>query len=148
MDVFRKRHVTDQILDKRIDFDREYVRLDWSPETQAGDTVARQDSHPGTNIEDDYLACRQGKEFVLIQGRAGIGKTTLIQRLMWRWANGDWATRFKALFLLNVRHLMTVNKDVDLPRLLSRYAVYKTATISMEWLQDNQDNIGILIGMV
>ena len=110
------------------------------------------ENHDGKDIQDEELVKQNefGK-FVLIRGRAGIGKTTLLQRLSWKWATDSWACQFKALFLVNLRYLMTVKKKMDLRHLLSLYTVYtvgKGFLIDACWLEKNQSNIGMIIGNV
>ena len=108
-------------------------------------------THSGTDIKEDELV-RKGNEesFILIRGRAGIGKSTLVQHLLWRWANGEWATQFKALFLVNMRYLMSVDEEIDLPDLLSLYSVYtlsgQKVFLDVEWLKQHQSEIGLVIG--
>ena len=163
IDVYRKQHTTEQRLDKKIDLDTQYVQLKLVSQkkiqTMHRDALERPDhyqlgleKHGGKDIQDEELVKHNdfGK-FVLIRGRAGIGKSTLLQRLSWKWATGAWARQFKALFLLNLRHLMTVKKKMDLRHLLSLYTVYivgKGFLIDACWLEKNQSNIGMIIGNV
>ena len=161
-DVMRQKHTTEKGQGKRIDIEKQYVGLKLLSQNQIGimhrDALETPDhyqskleQHGGKDIKDEDLV-KPGDhgKYILIRGRAGIGKTTLVQRLIWKWANGVWATQFKALFLLNLRYLMLVDKHMDLPHLLNMYPVYNTAssgvTLSMDWLEKNQDNIGLVLG--
>ena len=160
-DILQKKHNLDKGQYRRIDIDTQYVGLKLSHnqiglmQRDALETPDRYQSnleqHSGKDIKDDDLV-KPGDygKYILISGRAGIGKTTLVQRLLWRWANGVWATQFKALFLLNLRCIMLVDNLMDLPHLLSIYPVYNTASsdvaLSMEWLEKNQHNIGFILG--
>ena len=108
--------------------------------------------HTGREISDeDLLSNTDNQMYILIRGRAGIGKSTLVQRLLWKWSSGDWGSKFKAIFLLNMRFVMLFEKKVDLAHLLCMYSVYTTGTagtiITPEWLENNQGNIGFIIGM-
>ena len=161
-DILQKKHNPEEGQDRRIDIDKQYVGLKLLSQNQIGlmqrDALETPDhyqskleKHGGKDIKDEDLV-KPGDhgKYILIRGRAGIGKTTLVQRLIWKWANGVWATQFKALFLLNLRYLMLVNNHMDLPHLLNMYPVYNTAssgvTLSMDWLEKNQDNIGLVLG--
>ena len=161
-DILHKKHNLETGQDKRIDIDKQYVRLKLLSQSQIGlmqrDALERPDhyqskleKHDGKDIQDEDLV-KPGDhgKYILVRGRAGIGKTTLVQRLIWKWANREWATQFKALFLLNLRYLMLVDNLMDLPHLLSMYPVYNTAssdvTLSMDWLEKNQDTIGFILG--
>ena len=162
VDIHRKRHITEQRLDRPIDLDTQYVRLKLLSNKSMGmmqrDALETPDhyqqgleEHDGRDIQDeDLIKSQDFQKYVLVRGRAGIGKTTLVQRLLWRWANGEWATKFEALFLLNLRYLMTIDRQMDLSRLLSLYAVYNTSAdgiaISSEWLQQNECKIGLIMG--
>ena len=163
IDIYRKRHSTEQKLDKPIDLDTQYVSLKLlsqdNIQTMQRDALEQPDryqfgleNHHGEDIQDEDLV-KPGdfRKSVLIRGRAGIGKTTLLQRLSWKWATDEWACKFKALFLVNLRYLMTVKKKMDLRHLLSLYTVYtvgKGFLIDACWLEKNQSKIGIIIGNV
>ena len=161
-DILKKKHNLEKGHGRKIDFGEQYVRLKLLSQRQIGlmqtDTLKRPDhyqseleQHDGKDIRDEDLV-KSGDcgKYILVRGRPGIGKTTLVQRLLWIWANGEWATQFKALFLLNLRALMLVDKHIDLPHLLSFYPVYNTGpsgvNLSMEWLEKNQDGIGFILG--
>ena len=161
IDVYRKGHSTDQRVDKPIDLDTQYVRLKLlsqdNIQTMQRDALEQPDryqfgleNHPGEDIqEEDLIKPGDFRKFVLIRGRAGIGKTTLLQRLLWKWATDEWASKFKALFLVNLRYVMTVKKKMDLRHLLNLYTVYtvgKGFLIDAFWLEKNQSKIGIIIG--
>ena len=160
-DILRKQHSPDKGLDLQIDFDTQYVRLKLLSHTKIGTmgtmTLERPDHYQralgktkGKEIDDEELFQKNAKNFILIRGRAGIGKSTLLQRLLWRWANGEWAAKFKVIFMLNLRYLMTIRKEMDLARLLSLYAVYNTnkagVMIDGDWLRENEGKIGIILG--
>ena len=161
-DILLMKHSPDKRPDKTIDFETQYVRLKLLENKTLGkmqrDKLERPDIYQdqleqfdGTEIQDEDLF--QGDDygkFILLRGRAGIGKSTLVQRLLSKWANGDWATNFKAIFLINIRFLMTKDWNVDLAHLLSQYSLYKTPshTLNAEWLESNQDKIAIVLGEI
>ena len=100
--------------------------------------------------EEELMKGEDYEKYIAIRGRAGIGKSTLIQRLLLKWANGEWATRYKAMFMLNLRHLMKEDKQIELTKLLSHYAVYTTGdpdvVIDHDWLEENEHNISFILG--
>ena len=160
-DILKKRHNPEERQYRRIDIDKQYIGLKLSQnekgllQRDALETPdhyqSKLEQHHGKDIKsEDLIKSGDCRKYILIRGRAGIGKTTLVQRLMWRWANGEWAPRFKALFLLNLRYLMLVDNHMDLPHLLSFYPVYNTASsvvaLSMEWLEKNKHSIGFILG--
>ena len=157
--IFHKRHDIDRKgYDKSIDFEKQYVRLKLISHEEIKrmqlDSLERPDYYQtnveeigGKDIRDEEILQSEMNEYVLIRGRAGIGKSTLVQRLLWKWANDEWATKFKAMFLLNVRYLMTIDRAVDLCDLLSLYAVYPCQSVTSEWLKDNEKHIGVILGM-
>ena len=159
-DIKRKRHAPDKGLDRVIDLDTQYVRLKLLSNKTLGamhrDRLERPDLYQeglektdGMEIEDeDLVKGDQAQKYILIRGRAGIGKSTLLQSLLWKWANDDFAAKFKALFMLNLRYLITVRTKMNLSRLLSLYSVYSTKPlmVSEKWLTDNQGQIGIILG--
>ena len=161
-EVLKKKHTVDKALDTSIDLENQYVRLKLlsqkSLTTMNRDKLERPDlyqssleKNKGQSIQDEDLITEQDSEkYILIRGRAGIGKSTLIQRLFWKWANGEWATKFKVIFLLNLRYLMTIDRPMDLSHLLSLYSTYNTGQsgqlIKTDWLNENQDKVGIVIG--
>ena len=148
--------------DKRIDIDKQYVKLKLLSNDTMGtmhrDELERPDlyqrgleEHGGLDISDeDLITNRDNQKYVLIRGRAGIGKSTLVQRLLWKWSTGDWASNFKAIFLINLRNVMQFEKKVDLTRLLCLYSVYTTGIagviIDNAWPDRNQSKIGFVIG--
>ena len=159
--ILKKKHKLYEGQYQRIDIDTQYVGLKLSQneigmmQRDALETPhhyqSKLEKHGGKDIKDEELV-KPGDygKYILVCGGAGIGKTTLVQRCMWKWSNGVWATQFKALFLLNLRHIMMLKIEVDLPHLLSIYPVYNTyscgVTLSKEWLKENEDTIGFIFG--
>ena len=161
-DIQRKRHTPDKHLDRTIDLDTQYVRLKLLSTKNMGimhrDTLERPDLYQqelekqgGKDIQDeDLIEVHDVGKYILVRGRAGIGKSTLVQRLIWKWANGEWATKFKLFVMLNLRHLMNIDKQMSLSYFLSLYGVYNTGDpeviVDDKWLKENQCNIGLILG--
>ena len=162
-DVHKKRHTPDKRLDKVIDLDTQYVKLKLLSNSTMGmmhrDKLEQRpdiykqgiEKHQGTDIRDEDLISEKTEKFILVRGRAGIGKSTLLQRLVWQWANGvKSANHLKAMFLINLRHIMRVNTEMTLPRLLSLYSVYNTGsadvTVDYDWLNKNEKHIALILG--
>ena len=160
--IHMKRHAPDNKLDKAIDLDTQYVKLKLISSKEIGamhrDKLERRpdlyqqgiESHEGQDIcDEDLIDDKKTDNYVLIRGRAGIGKSTLLQRLMWKWATGEWATKFKVIFMLNLRYLV-LGKQMTLPRLLSLYSVYNTGNpdviFTSDWLEENQSHVGFILG--
>ena len=57
---------------------------------------------------------------VLLIGRAGIGKTTLCQKIAHQWANGTWAVEFEAVYLLPIRALNNYEGTLDLEHAIAK----------------------------
>ena len=162
-DVHRKRHTPDKRIDAVIDLDTQYVKLKLLPNETMGmmhrDKLEQRpdmykhgiENHEGTDIRDEDLISEKAEKFILVRGRAGIGKSTLLQRLVWQWANGvKSANHLKAIFLINLRYIMRVDTEMTLPRLLSLYSVYNTrnadVTVDYDWLKKNQEHIALILG--
>ena len=159
--IDKQRHIPDKQGDKKIDIKTQYVRL----KILSGETMG---ALPRTGLQDrpyqyqrelenhreivdeDLLTHNDTHKYILIRGRAGIGKSTLLQRLLWKWANDDWATQFKALFLLNVRYLMVIDKEMELAELVCLYSLYSIGSagtvIDAKWLDENQSSVGFVMG--
>ena len=161
-DVHKRGHVKDKVQDRTIDLENQYIKLKLLSKDRLGvmrtglsempDHYQHElEENAGKDIQDEDLI--QGGDYgkyILIRGRAGIGKSTLVQRLLWKWTNGDWANKFKVILLLNLRYIMTKSKSVSLPHLLSLYSVYNTGdaavNLSADWLLENQSQVGIILG--
>ena len=163
--IDKRRHTPDKQGDKEIDIETQYVRLKLLASETMGaiprtwfenrpDRYQRElENQDQTDIsEADLLTHKDTHRYILIRGRAGIGKSTLLQRLLWKWANGDWATQFKALFLLNLRYLVTHDTKMNLAELVCLYSLYGTGAagtvIDAEWLDKNQGKVGFVMGKI
>ena len=152
----------DRHLDERIDLDTQYVRLriisqeefralerqdlDYRPDRYQ----AHMTSLGGEDIKDeDLLKPGEIEKLILLRGRAGIGKSTLVQSLLRRWACGIQAIQMKLILLLNLRVLMPYTRKITLATLLSLYSVYATPDAVPDrdsWFRENQCHLGIILG--
>lgn len=75
-----------------------------------------------------------------LHGRAGIGKSTTLQWLFRKWAQGEWATSYTAIFLIPLRRLLTCQTPISLIDMLKKYNLYrsKKGHLYPEWLLSNQ----------
>ena len=152
----------DRHLDERIDLDTQYVKLRIiSPEEftalERQDLDYRPDRYQahmkslgGEDIKDeDLLKPGEFEKLILLRGRAGIGKSTLVQSLLRRWACGIQAIHMKLILLLNLRLLMHNTRKITLATLLSLYSVYATPDAVPDkdsWFSENQCHLGIILG--
>lgn len=71
-----------------------------------------------SNIDDGGL--------ILVYGRAGVGKTTLIQKLTRMWAKKEWAKGYGAVFIYNMRYISPKdNRPMTLAEFLHGYMLHK-----------------------
>ena len=157
--AYKRKHRPDKEGDNCIDLGNQYVSrkllLNETIDTQEGvelePTSQRVMPEKGRRVfqDEDLIRNRDLEKYIVIYGCGGIGKSTLLQRLFWKLANGKWATKFKAIFLINIHDLVTTTARVGLAKLLTLYAVYnddRDVSIDIEWLRDNQDKIAIFLG--
>ena len=103
-----------------------------------------------TGLDIDEIISKPSRgTSTLIKGRAGVGKSTLTQYLIRQWAKDQWESTKTCVFLLNLRKLVHVQRDVTLTELLGMYAEYVTETPdpnqpSLQWLKNNAHNMMIL----
>ena len=130
---------TDNAVDPRIDLDKQYVSPKLIVVTNKGQPLYT--NQPVT--EDDMLL---SEGITLVTGRAGVGKSTLIQHLNRQWARKRWASNYLAMFLLNLRNIAHLQRDMTVAQLLGMYAEYVPETPdaiqpTAEWLENNQEKI-------
>ena len=159
--VLASGNVPDNEIDQPIDLDTQYVRLalcDTSDDQPAlGDDVLPADYQRCIEEQngDEKLDIHRSLPKIscgtstLIKGRAGVGKSTLTQYLIRQWAKGQWESSKTFVFLLNLRKLVHVQRDVTLTELLGMYAEYVIETPdpnqpSLQWLKNNAHNVMIL----
>ena len=161
IDVHKRGHLDDTGLDKPLNLEQDYVKLKLLPQNSVHAVqeglphlphryLYELDKYRGQSIPlEKLIEDHEFGKYILICGRAGFGKSTLLQWLLWKWANGNWATKFKAIFMINLRYIMRIHEQIDLCDLLSQYTVYNggsSAPVDLVWLQENEGNIGIVIG--
>lgn len=99
--------------------------LQWSRDTAPLDTwegVTGGDPEEAADVDviiQDLFNFRTHKapQVTVLLGKAGMGKTTLVRRLCWRWAHGQ-LDRFQAVFLFEFRQLNLITHLLTLPQLL------------------------------
>ena len=149
----------DSVIDQRIDLDTQFVNLSisdfpnfWCPSddhTLPAEYHQNFEHVESKNIDiDDILPEHSPGTSTLITGRAGVGKSTLIQYLIRQWAKGTWESTKTCVFLLNLRKLFHVPVDtyVSFTELLCCYAEYVVEPpgqkqLSIEWLKNNAQNV-------
>lgn len=78
-------------------------------------------------VMDDLIDGLEGGGVIVIQGRAGVGKTTLVQKLSRKWATKKWAQNYEALFIFNMRYISSRDKRImTLGKFLKEYMQYRT----------------------
>lgn len=165
-DIKGKGHVPDKTGDKEIDFEKNFIRLCLTEQTTIDEKMTWEHQTPGiyqTHISTDKMKRNIEPEDILgdiqdfnqgpnkyeekwerfipktvIQGRAGIGKSTLLQYLCQRWADCSWANNFHLLFSIQLRLLMAVNYKISLYELLTTHSIYRTTNnpLPYQWLEN------------
>ena len=159
------RNLTDNDIDPKIDLDTQFVSLKLKHQHNPTQRLKKPSYFENEdNIAPNYyeynLDHSGGKDLaieeiipeesagkgILITGRAGIGKSTLIQFLNRQWAKKHWATSHTVVFLLNLRRLVHIQSKVTLGELFGMYAEYTldppdSSQPSVEWLKNNQEKI-------
>ena len=153
-------NVPDNEIDRPIDLDTQYVKLALQEksnmEVPLGEDILPADymqnlenvkDTDGLDIDEILPKPSRGTS-TLLKGRAGVGKSTLTQYLIRSWARGKWESSKTCVFLLNLRKLVHVDRDVTITELLGMYAEYVTDTPhqnqSLQWLKNNAHNVMIL----
>ena len=160
---------TDNEEDPRINLDTQFVSLKLTDISDCKDHPAQQQNYPHNllnegNIAPNYylhnLQQRHAKDLdfkdilpvqskgknILVTGRAGVGKSTLVQFLNRQWAKKEWARTHAAVFLLNLRKLAYVQSKVNLSQLFGVYAEYTPYPIdplqpTLHWLKHNEEKV-------
>ena len=145
----------DNEIDEPINLDTQFVSLTLNDmlQTDSGDTVLPAQYQSNLEINEgkevsinDILPINSSGSSILIKGRAGVGKSTLIQYLIRQWAKGTWESTKTCVFLLNLRKLVHVQRDVSFTELLGLYAEYVVGSPgqkqpSLQWLKNNAQNV-------
>ena len=153
-------NVPDNEIDRAIDLDTQYVKLALQEksnmEVPLGEDILPADymqnldnfkDTDGLDIDEILPKPSRGTS-TLLKGRAGVGKSTLTQYLIRSWARGKWESSKTCVFLLNLRKLVHVDRDITITELLGMYAGYVTDTPdqnqpSIQWLKNNAHNVMI-----
>ena len=140
-------HKPDAEFDKEVKFDTNYIHLILVNGSSGGNTDDKfsiEDILPEEEIMD-FTGSR--KNCIILKGRAGVGKTTLLQYLCRQWAKGNWGQQFAVIFLLKMRVIMTIKEKLTLTELLTNYSQFSSGKKMLSsWIPSNLDRIGIIIG--
>ena len=153
-------NIPDNEIDQPIDLDSQYVKLviqgDSDKKVALGEDILPADymqnlenvnDKDGLDI-DNVLPIPSRGTSTLLKGKAGVGKSTLTQYLIRGWARGQWESSKTCAFLLNLRKLVHIKRDVTITELLGMYAEYVTDKshqnqLSFQWLKNNAHNVMI-----
>ena len=148
-------------MDRKIDLDTQYVALrlipsdEWERMSDVDDSEkpdsyqSRLEMYRGHDIKEEELVENgEYRKFVLIRGGAGIGKSTLVQHLLRKWACGEWAPHLKLLFLLDLRWFACIPNEISLSELFNGCAVHRTGAICIgeDWLSEHEMEVGVILG--
>ena len=100
-------------------------------------------------IGNEVSQSENGKtpQFVVLKGRAGVGKTTMLQYLSRLWAQNTWGQQFSVIVFLKMRVIMSIKEKLTLSELLNGYSFYKLRVkLPKSWITCNQGRILVLIG--
>ncbi|XP_039616163.1 NACHT, LRR and PYD domains-containing protein 3-like isoform X2 [Polypterus senegalus] len=90
-------------------------------------------------------------QIVVVSGVAGIGKTTMVQKIMFDWARGTQYQRFSFVFLFKFRELNLLDTETEpqmpLTRLIVRHYKYLSDPKVREILQKPESLLFILDGL-
>ena len=90
---------------------------DFSVRGDADDIIAKKEIVEYEEVFTKY----QSRELILLEGRPGSGKTTLVHKIIKDWAKGKVLTKAKLVFLVTLRVLNTDGKDETLSDLLGLF---------------------------
>ena len=131
--IIREGHKTDLDMDEKINFQHQFVQLlmvdDTDHESLPADTTLDEYQKFLKKVTSnatckDILPSTSKGMMVLLRGRAGIGKTTLVQWLLHEWAHQRWAAEKSCAFMLNLRYLMVYDYKMTLKDLLTKCSLY------------------------
>ena len=141
-------HKPESEFDKKVDFDVNFIHLVLVNDRRRGNTddaFTIEDILPKktTNGSGD----KSEKNCIILKGRAGVGKTTLLQYICRQWAKGQWGKQFAVIFLLKMRVVMMIKEKLTLTELLTNYSQFNSdKTMLSSWIPSNLDRIGIVVG--
>ena len=158
-------HRPDLATDDKIDLEHQFVKIRVVTANDAADELslfeAQDYSLPDRyqktlqDIDDtheykDILTQTDTGSMILLRGRAGIGKTTLVQFLLYQWFRGNWASHFVCTFMLNLRLLMRTTTKMTLTELLTTYGLYTVPNEHPQmttWMKNRPAAILLFMGM-
>ena len=155
-------HRPDLTIDDKIDLEHQFVKIRVLTADDAADKDSLRDhalpEHYQKALEEfdetfeykNILTRNDTGSMILLQGRAGIGKTTLTQFLLYQWFKGNWASHFVCTFMLNLRLLMRTTTKMTLTELLTTYGLYTVPNEHPQiitWMQNRPAAILLFMGM-
>ena len=145
-------------MDERISLQHQFVQLllvnNTDHESLPADTRPDEYQEFLRNITSnatfkDILPSTSKGMMVLLRGRAGIGKTTLVQWLLHEWAHQRWAAEKSCAFMLNLRYLMVHDYKMSLRDLLTKCSLYCPDGDHPQlglWMKNWQERLLIFLG--
>ena len=91
--------------------------IDYAIRGDADDIIAKKEKIEYKQVFGDY----NSKELILLEGRPGSGKTTLVHKVIKDWAEGEVLTKAKYLFFVSLRLLNSEGRDETLSDLLELF---------------------------
>ena len=91
--------------------------IDYSIRGDADDIIAKKEKVEYEQVFGEY----NSKELILLEGRPGSGKTTLVHKVIKDWAEGEVLTKAKYLFFVTLRLLNSEGRDETLSDLLEQF---------------------------
>ena len=91
--------------------------IDYALRGDADDIIAKKEIVEYKEVFGEY----NSKELILLEGRPGSGKTTLVHKVIKDWAEGEVLAKAKYLFLVTLRLLNSEGRDESLSDLLELF---------------------------
>ena len=91
--------------------------IDYAIRGVADDIIAKKERVEYKEVFDEY----NSKELILLEGRPGSGKTTLVRKVIKDWAEGEVLAKAKYLFFVTLRLLNSEGRDETLSDLLELF---------------------------
>lgn len=155
-------HVIGRPTDKRIDLDKTFINLKMvdQAESEEKSLMGKVDYETYTSILgklnrnevaiDDILE-KYNSSFLLLRGRAGVGKTTVLNKIMFDWAKSEkqWAKNYTVAIIFNTRYLSHMHQPAkhracNLREFLEGFSLNEVS-LPKDW-EKEQQNILICIG--
>ena len=90
---------------------------DYSVRGDADDIIAKKEKIEYKEAFGEY----RSRELILLEGRPGSGKTTLVHKIIRDWTEGEVLTKAKLVFFVTLRHLNCDGRDETLSDLLRQF---------------------------